>query len=38
MLAENFQKALRILLKHFDENHPNVKTVRRSMMIGGYAE
>jgi|GEM_PF-3676636 len=31
----NLKKALGILLKHFDENHPNVKITRESMQIAG---
>jgi len=31
----NFKKALGILRKHFDENHPHVKSVRKRMGQAG---
>jgi len=31
----NFKKALAIFLKHFDDNHPHVKSVRKSMQAVG---
>ncbi len=34
----NFRKALAILLKHFDENHPRVKIVREWMSEAGCSE
>jgi len=33
-----FKKALAIPLKHFDENHPTVKSTRKSMQAVGCGE